>query len=1252
MGVKGLWQLIDSAGKPVPVESLENRILAVVAIPDHIVVPSCRGAPDGVVVRISDYNAKGPGFNSSRNVSIWLHQLVKGFSEGSAPSKGGNAHLLGLFRRICKLLYFRIRPVFVFDGGVPALKRKTIAARQNVRSQATKAGEKARLQLLHNLAKQAALTGGSTAEGGFVLPPALVSAAMAVASTASSQDSIFKLPPLPASALRQSASSSDDSSDDEFSPTGGGFGDLHSIDVTSPDFLALPPDMRHAILSELKDTRKQNSWATIHKMPENLGDFSSFQMGRLLKRRSVQVGLEKAESEMGGRSFTIADIKSILTDDGIVGEDLSQRIASNDTTRFIYATTKPNSKEATTTKCKKRSLSPVKESDEDMTSDSIGSAGHNSSSDVLAVEDLNDEDELSQREILKMIQEQNKERVGGALSEVEGGFSISQGEKLKMEDGGLSGLDNTGDKVEDLKPPLEGRQEDNKSDEGVAHVSRVKIEDNASNTEDVTGDDKRVDTETGHGSQSFEPKVFADFGKTPNQKIVPGEVPSGSVTLSRSEGKSDGIGGSKDSESLLKQSPADQNGLSETALSAPEGVQLQGEKCDVICGAKRHTNSSYEEVSPSKRPCSGSDLHAPSGGRAEEGEAPAGKMDVSGIDADMDKRCVTSSEQPAEDIRAPEEKGSMDNSSDDDFEEVVGNEGSISSAAEGPTIGVVQKEKEAMDSSSVEGHDSTPVFKPNDEERNTINSQLNNTVDTSSSDDDDFLEVPSNREPGLEIVFDPSAVVDDDDDIFADVFSKPEKPLKNEPITVATPAPSVGPIESEVTEVKSLTSEVKTSDSSSYFKVDSSRDAEKVKPLTEEERADIREMLEKESVQLIAASNREDRLATSISDQLIVEAQELLRLFGIPYLVAPMEAEAQCAYLEHTGQTEGTISDDSDVWLFGADCVYKNFFNQNKYVMRFKAFDIQRCFKLKREDMVLLALLVGSDYTVGLEGVGPVTALEILAHFPPQSQDSPPQDRLARFKRQYLSGTLVGQLTRKLKSMKMTHGFPSGEVVRAYLEPTVNEDREPFSWSSPDLCALRQYARNKFGWDQKQTDKTLQPILDRVRQSTTQMTLHGYFDWSMESLPVKKSKRVISAVNMLGRLEEPSDSSREGGESTSALTSYVEPAEVAKQKTDPKKRSQGKSRNGVPTAGPSTSKSRTGTQAKKRNVAARDEPVVAEERKPSKEVTASPALKPAPAYRNSIRITRREAKERAAEILAKAKQEGGGKLMKKKKVIE
>lgn len=50
---------------------------------------------------------------------------------------------------------------------------------------------------------------------------------------------------------------------------------------------------------------------------------------------------------------------------------------------------------------------------------------------------------------------------------------------------------------------------------------------------------------------------------------------------------------------------------------------------------------------------------------------------------------------------------------------------------------------------------------------------------------------------------------------------------------------------------------------------------------------------------------------------------------------------------------------------------------------------------LDREKLVVLALLTGSDYTNGVEGAGPVTALEILSEFP--SDTSSAFDGLVKF---------------------------------------------------------------------------------------------------------------------------------------------------------------------------------------------------------------------------------------------------------------
>lgn len=81
--------------------------------------------------------------------------------------------------------------------------------------------------------------------------------------------------------------------------------------------------------------------------------------------------------------------------------------------------------------------------------------------------------------------------------------------------------------------------------------------------------------------------------------------------------------------------------------------------------------------------------------------------------------------------------------------------------------------------------------------------------------------------------------------------------------------------------------------------------------------------------------------AAGVTPEMLAEVQLMLRLFGIPYLVAPMEAEAQCAQLELAGMTNGTITDDSDIFLFGARHVYRRMCSKHKEPEHYDARDIE-----------------------------------------------------------------------------------------------------------------------------------------------------------------------------------------------------------------------------------------------------------------------------------------------------------------------
>ena len=100
-----------------------------------------------------------------------------------------------------------------------------------------------------------------------------------------------------------------------------------------------------------------------------------------------------------------------------------------------------------------------------------------------------------------------------------------------------------------------------------------------------------------------------------------------------------------------------------------------------------------------------------------------------------------------------------------------------------------------------------------------------------------------------------------------------------------------------------------------------------------------------------------------VSEDVILDIVEILCVFGIPYVFAPGEAEAQCAFLEMMGLVDGVISNDSDVFAFGGKSLYRNFFVDNRYVEAYLSDDIETEVGLNRDRIILYAMLEGCDYS-------------------------------------------------------------------------------------------------------------------------------------------------------------------------------------------------------------------------------------------------------------------------------------------------
>lgn len=131
--------------------------------------------------------------------------------------------------------------------------------------------------------------------------------------------------------------------------------------------------------------------------------------------------------------------------------------------------------------------------------------------------------------------------------------------------------------------------------------------------------------------------------------------------------------------------------------------------------------------------------------------------------------------------------------------------------------------------------------------------------------------------------------------------------------------------------------------------------------------------------------------ASSRLDSAMVEdAKMLLSYMGIPVVQAPSEGEAQAAYMVKKGDAWAVASQDYDSLLFGSPVVVRNLAitgrrklpRRNTYVdVKPELLNLEENLhrlQLSREQLIDIALLVGTDYNEGIKGIGPKKAYKLI----------------------------------------------------------------------------------------------------------------------------------------------------------------------------------------------------------------------------------------------------------------------------------
>jgi len=981
------------------------------------------------------------------DVSIWAVQAMKAMRDEHGEMLR-NAHLLLFFRRICKLLYYRVRPVFVFDGGTPLLKKRTIIARRRQRErhqgQLRKAAEKLlvnnlKLHALHSVAgaggrsTQAANTpalGTTEAEqdqGAAKKPPSKTKSIVRdrkgkgkvveiniSEDEESEEEDIHRRNPstsndhlIAASLAAQALGWQEDPNRPVPNPgkedyEEGGLGDPTEqvrVNTIDPQVLAsLPPSMQLELLEQMREQRATENRERFQEVGENPDAFSSVQLTTYLKNSKFKKQIDTIQKQMGG------------------GEDelKTHRVDARQGQEFVYKNAGSASAGFSL-----RGLKLPPRGQHDRSNLRFGKYHPSQTTETLQLP----------QQLLKIKGEDTVNEagqdVGGTKGNSEAEWVLSHEHENQIAQACDTGEELDEDEQKALQAAIRYSLGDEECEEGDAVNEKE--------------DEKARDTlrSPGRALQALGDKGRLTADTDPHEGVI-------TLDVNIAENDSDSF------ERLLGADDGSDASDVDKSISNPDTVDIDWEEED----AGEAVPSTSQKLI------------------AETREAQAlNNSQVVG-------RCEDKRSQPIEHKTTSRTSGNEE----------------INPACQASEEGAIPGDSECEDSMQA-----------------AIRLSLQ----------------------GLEKPLEPSSARQDSSEVQDQDGAKGTDSAGREPAAQTGPVEDHSSVEREAAPLTLSPKRVEQSTKgSSPMTQEDAKPADSADDLVQYEEIEaMQSRLEAEGHKLRQDIRRHERDSAHVTTEMLLEVQELLQLFGMPYMQAPMEAEAQCAQLELCNVVDGIISDDSDAFLFGAKTVYRHIFDEGRYAELYQAEDLQKEMKLDRRKLINLALLLGSDYTEGISGVGIVNAYEIVCAFQGEagmsefrdwqqeadvsllnrgSQDMNDEGPASVFKAKH----------RKVKSTwTLPEDFPSQQVVAAYETPQVDTDEKPLKWASPDIPALSHFSQRHFGWPASKVEEVLDPVMRAYEKRQRQTQIEAFFSVTGPVAKIR-SKRIRDALLASGGNEK------------------------------------------------------------------------------------------------------------------------------------